>query len=313
MLRPLCIAWVILAACGPSILLADGSDTEGDDPSADGGAGLTSGASATDGADGGSVPGSTAAATTTPDDSGAVDTAGIDSEGETEDSGGDFLVYPDVPTHGFECDLIAQDCARGEKCMPYSLGGGLFEATACFPINANPVAVGEPCEYFDRAWNGHDNCGPAAVCWELGEPGSGFCKELCGGSNNELTCSDPNAIPDIGCQSCFCVCEEPCSPLAQDCPGDLMCVVTSDIGTCVVDASGDTGQYGDACEFVNVCDPGLQCMWPSDPEVCGADDACCLPVCDLDNPQCPDSLTCTPYYEDPDTAPPQLANLGQCL
>ena len=33
----------------------------------------------------------------------------------------------------------------------------------------------------------------------------------------------------------------------------------NEVFTCVPDASGEMGVYGDPCEYINVCDPGLFC------------------------------------------------------
>ena len=82
---------------------------------------------------------------------------------------------------------------------------------------------------------------------------------------------------------------------------------------CVLDESGDAGQQNDPCASPNSCDPGLFCADPAlaaecDPMAPG----CCLPFCDLDNPECTNKgATCVPWYP-PGMAPPLLDHVGLC-
>lgn len=293
-----------LAGCGPIVATETGSASQGD-----GGASTSSGSGAT-----------STASTLTTVGSGPADTSTSASTGMTGSaSAADFIVPPDIPPH-YQCSLEEQDCAPGFKCMPYALEsyGALWDATACFPVDPDPVGLGEPCEAeLDEygGWTGIDNCGWAAVCWDFDPEGPGICEGLCVVEDvaRWAPCEDPDAIPDIPCQSCFCTCEVPCDPLAQDCPGDLMCVVTSDIATCIPDASEGGGQYGEGCEYVNVCAPGLACVQPD--YVPGCEDetnGCCTPYCDTTNAMCPPTTHCEPYYER-GMAPPNFENLGLCL
>jgi len=198
--------------------------------------------------------------------------------------------------------------------MPFSSNGGAwFDATGCFPIDADPVGLGEDCEHelSGSGWSGHDNCGLGALCWDFDEEGPGICKGLC--DEGAPVCEQPGTVPYVGCQSCFCVCEAPCDPLLNECGEGQVCVVTGQIATCVADASGDAGAAGDPCEFVNQCDAGLFCANAAAVPNCDEGSSCCTPYCDTLAPDCPESSECHPLYERPGQAPPGLANVGMCL
>lgn len=231
-----------------------------------------------------------------------------------------FIMKPDGGGPGIECDLEAQDCPRGFKCMPYSSqGGSWWDATACFPVDPEPVGLGEPCQWEGEPWSGIDDCGFAQVCWSF-EPGDGgVCKGLClfenPGDWETVTCEDPAAFPFVGCQDCFCSCETHCDPLAQDCVAGQACVASADIFLCVPDASDDMGAYGDPCEFLNACDPGLMCLDADTVPGCEGGVGCCTPFCDVTLPNaCPgaaEGQTCQAWYE-PGQAPVGLENVGAC-
>jgi hypothetical protein len=222
---------------------------------------------------------------------------------------------------GEACDMHLQDCASGLKCMPYSTDGSTWwNAAACFPIVPDPADLGEPCQWEGGLWSGHDDCGWGQVCWAFDEE-PGVCKGLCLNSDPEnwdydtYTCEDPLALPNAGCQECFCVCETPCDPLAQDCGDGQACTPDGgDFFQCMPDASGELGAYGDPCEFLNACDPGLACLGPS--AVPGCEGAgCCSPWCDVTQPNtCPgaaEGQECQPWYE-PGDALPGLEDIGVC-
>jgi hypothetical protein len=241
------------------------------------------------------------------------------STGDPDSTGVEFIAPPDVTHPGFACDIEAQDCPPGQKCMPYdSDGSGWWDATACFYVHRDPVGLGEPCEWEGMPWSGQDDCGFAQVCWSF-EPGDGgVCKGLCLFEDPKEpwnpSCEDPNAIPFYGCQECFCTCETQCDPLIQGCAPGQACTSTGDIFTCVPDASGDLGAYGDECEFINVCDPGLACVPPELVPGCSGV-GCCSPFCDVTEPNtCPgaaEGQECVPWYE-PGDAPAGLENVGVC-
>ncbi len=70
------------------------------------------------------------------------------------------------------------------------------------------------------------------------------------------------------------------------------------------------GTHGAPCEFTNACMSGLYCGYAEG--VCPEDSAgCCLPFCDLVQPECPDALSCVPAFE-PGHEPPGLEHVGVC-
>ena len=83
---------------------------------------------------------------------------------------------------------------------------------------------------------------------------------------------------------------------------------------CDFDASGEEGQYGDACAFINVCDYGLFCAAQETVPDCVSGDGCCSPYCDLTQPNtCPGAplQECVPWYNE-GMAPPGQENIGAC-
>lgn len=222
---------------------------------------------------------------------------------------------------GEPCELYVQDCAPGLKCMPYSTdGSSWWNATACFPIDPDPHDLGDPCQWTGGLWSGYDDCDVGQVCWTFDEE-PGVCKGVCqtddpnNWDKSTYTCEDPAATPYIGCQDCFCICETPCDPLGQNCGEGQECIPSGyDFFQCGPDASGDAGVYGDPCEFVNVCDPGLVCLdaqWVPGCEGFG----CCSPLCDVTAPNtCPgaaEGQICQAWYE-PGQAPIGLEDVGVC-
>lgn len=86
---------------------------------------------------------------------GGDDGAGEDGAG----TGGLFLSEPDGGGTGFECDVFAQDCPPGEKCVPWANdGGGVWNATRCSPVDDDPAAPGEPCTVEGGPTSGIDDC-----------------------------------------------------------------------------------------------------------------------------------------------------------
>ena len=122
-------------------------------------------------------------------------------------------------------------------------------------------------------------------------------------------------ISMTACQSCFCICELPCDPLAQDCPGDDLCIPYASAFMCVLDASGEEGQVGDGCNYANACEAGNACGDPAGlPE--GSCDlsvsGCCTAICDLNSDECPELVPgtqCSPVYDPPF---PGFEHVGLC-
>ena len=290
---------VSLVGCGPSLFVEPEAEGGGDGNASTDGGGATSGFDPNPPAP---LP---------PEPPGTSTTA---PSGDSDSDGGNGFISPVDAGEAYQCELGGDDCGPGEKCVPYDMDGfSSWNATRCVAIVPDPAGLGDPCEQElneHGGWTGNDDCGDQAICWDFDPEAPGACKGLC---ENGLDCQDPGAVPYVGCQNCFCVCETPCNPLADDCLGHQMCVVTGRIATCVPDASGEGGAFQDPCEFVNVCDPGLFCA--NSDSVAGCDDfaaGCCTPYCDTQAPDCPASMQCEPLYPD-GGGPDSLQFVGMCL
>ncbi|MDC0675748.1 hypothetical protein [Nannocystis radixulma] len=235
----------------------------------------------------------------------------------TSDASSTTFAPPEV-----ECDIWTQDCPEGQKCMPVSLDD-MFgnEAARCRPVVDDPDAPGEQCTVLGTSAEGLDTCPEGQFCWRSNLAiDLGTCLALCAGSPQDPNCAEPGlecVLHPLGVEN---LCIRPCDPLAQDCPGDDLCVPDPVGGLdgafmCIDDASGDEGQLFDPCTELNSCDAGLQCASSFMVVDCGGDPdgRCCLPYCDLtDNPDaCLDmGLECLQWAEG--DAPPGLEDVGVC-
>jgi len=310
---------VIVAGCSDRTVASDGGDTGGGSTTAsdDGG-----------GDDGGGDDGGNDDGTTTGPDGGSTDTT--TDEGDTTSDGwttGDdgcafYGACPDVGDIPLECDVWAQDCPEGEKCMPWANDGGdSWNATKCTPLDPDPKQPGETCTVEGSGVSGVDDCELGAMCWDVDpETLEGVCVGLCTGSPIAPICSDPETQCSIYNDALLPLCLAACDPLVQDCPDGDLCIPASgpDGFICILDASGDEGQYGDPCEKVNVCDPGLFCANAESVPDCVSMVGCCTEFCDLTAPDplaycsgVADGIECVPWYE-PGQAPQGYDHVGAC-
>lgn len=250
------------------------------------------------------TPGSTSAASEPTDESG---------DESTSDPGNGFIDDPDGGGEAFECDPMVQDCPAGQKCMWWANdGGSAWNATRCSPIAPNPDDVGEPCEIEVSGTSGLDSCVLGSMCWDVDpKTGEGTCVSLCTGSESHPTCADPEMLC-TGRGPYLCL--PTCCPIEQDCEEGDACYPIGDRFSCAPDASGDLGSYGDPCEFINVCNPGLLCLGASSIPDCQGSAGCCTAYCEVGSTSCsllhPD-LECMAWYDE-DHAPPGLENTGAC-
>jgi len=296
------LAALVLAACGPSAPLPP---VGGDTTTSTSSAGSSGGPSSSDATSlGGS---STGPAVSTSSSSEAAD-------GES----GCFSVREGMSLPD-DCDVFTQDCPPCEKCMPWANdGGGAWNATRCSPVEKDPGPPGAECSVWGSGTSGMDDCERGSMCWDVDpKTNLGTCVAMCTGSVEEPVCAEPGTGCYIGNDGVIALCLTTCDPIEPDCPVGQGCYFASELWTCVADASGDAGGYGDPCGFVNVCDPGLVCFDASATPGCeGAD--CCTELCDLGDPagdaQCigaPEGQICQPWY-DAGTAPRGYENVGVC-
>lgn len=300
------VALTIVLGCGPSTpgaaergTTSDGDTTHGATQSS----GVGTAASTT-------VAGTTATSSTstttnasTSDD--ALDTSGAESIG--------YIIDPDGGCVSLTCDVWAQDCAPGEKCLPWSPGGdgapGNCAGARCSEVDRDPKAPGEPCTAA-APWSGIDDCEIGAYCWNVdARTHEGICVAQCIGSEAQPACEDASL-------SCFqlehtsvtaCVAE--CDPLAPDCGPDGSCVFSAgnDQGPLCVshDLQVPTG-IGTECLPELGCGDGFACLTGSSLDSC-ASDWCCAALCDLSAPACVGENTeCV-------SIPPALDPIGACV
>lgn len=271
--------------------------------------------------DGGSVDGGPDTGTAGPSD----ETVGPSDESESSGGGMTGVGFITRNDGGgmvsFECDLFAQDCPAGEKCMPYSNDGGpAWNATRCSPINANPGAVGDPCTVEGGGLSGIDSCDIGLMCWNVDAKGAGVCEDMCTGSVDAPLCEDPDDVCAIANDGAISLCLSACDPLIQDCAiENEVCYPINDSWACAPDASGDkAGAYGDPCEFINACDEGFICVGAGGFTAC-AGGGCCTQVCDHMSPTSDEECAaldpgqlCEAWYLE-GQAPPGYENVGACL
>jgi hypothetical protein len=153
------------------------------------------------------------------------------------------------------------------------------------------------------------------MCWRVDpETNLGVCHAYCQGSENNPTCPDPDTMCNGGRE--FALCTASCCPLEQDCvlDGDA-CHPVNDGFLCFPDASGDTGAFGDPCEYINACDPGLFCANASVVPACSGATGCCSRLCAVGSTQCAvlhPEMDCVPWFE-PGQGPPGFEDVGGCM
>jgi Ca-activated chloride channel family protein len=172
---------------------------------------------------------------------GAADGAGDDgADGDDGDDGGlppsGFITMSDGGGGvSFECDLFAQDCMEGEKCMPWANDGGpLHNATRCSPVDPDPGQAGEPCSVEGSGVSGIDDCALGSMCWDVDAQGEGTCVAMCGGSAEAPLCDsgfwcyqgndgalslclEDAVCEDDGVCQCMCAADPNCEP--EQCAG----------------------------------------------------------------------------------------------
>jgi hypothetical protein len=287
---------VLACACGPVVDI--GADATSGDASTTGGASTLT----TSGADEHATV-SDEVTTVQPDPPPPVTTDG-ESTTSTNDPSADFILNPDGGTISDPCDPWAQDCPRGEKCMPWANDGGhAWNDTRCSPIAEDPREVGESCTVEGSGVSGIDDCVISSMCWNVDpETNMGECVGFCQGSEANPTCADPCTECTIYSDGTLILCYPACDPLAQDCGEGQACYPTSASFTCSPDAGGDEGAIGEPCEYLNVCDPGSYCAGADLVPGCEGASGCCTPFCDVEQPDTCDVIVpgtvCTPWYED---------------
>ncbi|MEM7152267.1 MAG: hypothetical protein AAF799_05460 [Myxococcota bacterium] len=285
-----------LTSCSPSIVPTRSND----------GGSTTDAATSDDTGSPSASSSSTSSADTT--EASPTDATGLDEPGVS------FVDDTDIGI-ALDCDVYAQDCPAGQKCTWWNGDvGSPWSQTRCVPIADDTTNPGEPCTVLGTPYTGLDDCRLGAMCWDVdSETLEGTCVALCTGNWDNPICESPDSYCATGGDG-IAVCVPACSPLQPgDCAEGQGCYPVDDDWVCAPDASGEMGAYGDPCEFINVCDPGLVCVGSSAVPGCEGS-GCCTNVCDLDDPQCNDTelgVECVPWYDS--NAPFGYEHLGACV
>jgi hypothetical protein len=297
------------AACGPVV---EPEDTEGSsDTGQETGLPPTTTISTTT---------TTTISTVTTDDGPAmtsIEPTTADADSSDDSPGSFYAVRPDGGGIGLECDLFAQDCPEGEKCMPWANdGGSTWNATRCSPVFPDPDAPGEPCTVEGNATTGIDSCDIGVMCFDVDpRTNEGTCVAMCTGSPENPLCETPEEACLIGNDGVLVLCFDVCDPLAPACDAGMGCYpsFSGDEFLCL-STIDMPGSYGDSCEGLVTCAPGHVCLDAGlIPGCAGA--ACCTEFCDTTaGLPCPDDdlgVVCQPWFED-GMAPPGLEAVGAC-
>ncbi len=322
---PVPLAVAAALGCGPQLVEETGGVSAGESSENTSTSGTsTSPATSPDGTS--PSAGSTNGTTTSPTEAEASSGSGVtatpttsvadtSSSGEAEDTGFEtaaFIQNPDGGWHSYECDEWDQDCPPGEKCTMWANDGGAsVNATKCVPVVDDPVADGAPCSYEGSLYSGLDECDIGSFCFPADiRTGEGTCTAFCDGSWSDPYCASPDHVCSVS--SSLAICLPSCDPLLQDCAAGEGCYeLYLDGFACAPDASGEGGEFGDPCEFLNACSVGLSCEAAETVPGCKSG-SCCTPFCDITQATpCPDGFECGAVFP-PGQAPPGQENIGLC-
>jgi hypothetical protein len=154
------------------------------------------------------------------------------------------------------------------------------------------------------------DCELGAMCGWLDQQNTGVCLALCGGSPVAPSCegAQPPAICQP-CSDCPSLCIPTCDPLADECGPGYACAPNAGNFTCTPAENLGAGTLGDPCEYAIQCAAGFACIDGAAVE--GCDQAgCCSPFCSLELPECPNLMSCEPWFEGPRTPP--VPDVGVC-
>ena len=226
----------------------------------------------------------------------------------------DFIIRPDGFHSLIQCDIFAQDCDPGQKCVPWAEGrGNVWNATKCVDITGDG-APGEPCTAPEGGVAGIDDCAFGVFCWDVDQNNHGICVAMCTGTPDAPQCPATLSCT-LCCDGVIALCLPECDPLLQDCAGDDLCLPEGDGFGCALDASGDEGQVNDPCEFPNSCDKGLTCInTPTASSACDPKStACCQPFCEFPNSPCPNpDQECVQWFDPMMGIPAGFEDVGVC-
>lgn len=243
--------------------------------------------------------------TTSPPASSETDTeTGASTSSATE------FVPDDYDAPQGPCDPFMQDCAEGEKCVPYASSGGGWDGHKCVPVLGDG-GVGEACTYTNPL-DALDDCDANGYCWGIGEDDMGTCHAFCMGTPDDPVCP-PGSTCLISGSGSLGLCFIDCHPLLQDCPNESTACYWSS-GSFQCSLTSEDLPPGAPCGFINDCAAGQLCTTSEVLPMCNGA-ACCSPFCALGqgDEACAvvPGTSCLPFFEE-GAAPPGLDDLGLC-
>lgn len=168
------------------------------------------------------------------------------------------------------CDLFAQDCDAGGKCVPRG-----HSSVECVTQDGDPLPDGDPCEPADAS----DPCGPTSWC-ALGPDGAtATCTPMCTGSFADPVCPG-DRVCIIDDEAVVAECQIPCDPFAPIPCGEGTCQPTARGFGCL-QPGGQT--EGAPCYEDDSCVGGLICA-PGTAVAGCCDEGCCARYCRDDHP-----------------------------
>ncbi|MFV8752835.1 hypothetical protein ACNOYE_20005 [Nannocystaceae bacterium ST9] len=226
--------------------------------------------------------------------------------GTSTSGDGDFIIPDDSLLDQCMCDTYQQDCPQGEKCVPFSAYGEVWDCVKCVPVLGDQ-GVGEVCSS-DGIVAGTDDCDASSWCYTL--EGEGTCHAFCSGSIDDPECP-PGSLCFTSNRGVVNVCLPNCDPLVQNCDDGLACRWDGSNFSCLPIVQNIPA--GEPCDGDDQCGLGSQCVDAPVLSEC-AGGACCSPFCDLTaaEPQCeaaPGTI-CEVYFFD---LPLGFEHVGLCV
>ncbi|EDM77707.1 hypothetical protein PPSIR1_38621 [Plesiocystis pacifica SIR-1] len=238
-----------------------------------------------------------------------------ETEGTTETQGTEAT---ETTTEGSEttgapapCDMFAQDCPEGQKCVTYWDGG--WQPPICVDV-VGDTPYGEPCTH-DGVNAPQDTCDADSWCFGFmrieGED-VGTCTPFCLGDAEMAECPEGYAC-QISAEG-PAVCIDTCDPLLQNCPPLEACYWTNTQFACL--PGGGVPLNNVPCMFTNDCMGGSLCLTGELFNLCeGAN--CCAEYCSIAGGDGPcteeeDAHVCVPFFEE-GRAPEGWEDVGVCI
>lgn len=187
-----------------------------------------------------------------------------------------FLMCGDMTVTEPECDIWNEDCPEGSKCMPWDNTGG---------SSTRPSARRSTRR---RAWRaiGASAAGPTESRQLRQAPAVLVHGQRHGHRSLHQHVHRLRGVAELSERAELRHLEQRLAdpvfdgvrPAGAELSDGQICFQGAFDFICDFDASGEEGQYGDACAYINVCDYGLFCATPAAVPGCVSAEGCCSEV-----------------------------------